>query len=653
MTASRASFVKRMSFAPDSAEAKRYAKGIRPAQALALSIWCGLAAGLLEVAARVWCRAIDPTDRLYWMSRHFVWLTPLANMLVFSCAGLSWAIITRLWPRLGGRLGPRIFCALVILPLLMVAVPQIFTEAWFIVALGTACQVVPWLERRPTKVRRLLLWSFPGLAGLVVILAGSVFGGDWLKQRRENGRALPSEASPNVLLIVLDTVRADHLSLYGYERSTTPNLERLAKRGIRFDDARATAPWTLASHASVFSGRLPHELGAKWVTPLLTSFPMLAEYLGARGYATAGLAANVYCSYDTGLARGFTYFEDYVLEGLGFLRTAVLVSEFFKTLYALDPYIVASPFAPVRKIVPWFYSGVRRDAASINRGFLDWLERRPQPDRSFFVFLNYFDAHAPYKLPDQAAPHFGRKAETSDEIWVVYERWTDIDRLSLEPHYLMLARDGYDNCVSYLDEQLGVLFDELQRRGVLEKTLVVITSDHGEGLGEHDLFDHGESLYNTEIRVPLLFIPPSGSRSAKVVRDTVSLRDLPATIVELVGLQKGAPFPGRSLAGMWRDSPPGTAPVLSDGAISELEKPNPQKPNQGRSPAQPGPLISLAEGDFVYIRNDGDGSEELFNQRDDPRELSNRARQDAFKPVLERFRNRVARLKPSDPGARR
>ena len=89
--------------------------------------------------------------------------------------------------------------------------------------------------------------------GLVLILAGSVFGGDWLKQRREAGRALPPAGSPNVLLIVLDTVRADRLSLYGYHRPTTPTLERLAKRGIRFDAARAAAPWTLISHASFFT----------------------------------------------------------------------------------------------------------------------------------------------------------------------------------------------------------------------------------------------------------------------------------------------------------------------------------------------------------------------------------------------------------------
>ena len=135
-----------------------------------------------------------------------------------------------------------------------------------------------------------------------------------------------------MLFIVLDTVRADRLSLYGYHRATTPTLERLAKRGIRFDAARATAPWTLASHASFFTGRWPHELNVEWETPLATNFPMLAEYLGAHGYATAGIVANArYCSYDTGLDRGFTHYEDYEFEKLGFLRTAAIVERARKT----------------------------------------------------------------------------------------------------------------------------------------------------------------------------------------------------------------------------------------------------------------------------------------------------------------------------------
>ena len=120
----------------------------------------------------------------------------------------------------------------------------------------------------------------------------------------------PSAA--NVILIVLDTVRAESLSLYGYHRDTTPNLTRLAARGVRFDRAFATAPWTAPSHASMFTGRWCHELSVGWNRPLDGTSPTLAEFLGARGYATAGFVANTtYCSYETGLDRGFAHYEDY------------------------------------------------------------------------------------------------------------------------------------------------------------------------------------------------------------------------------------------------------------------------------------------------------------------------------------------------------
>ena len=156
------------------------------------------------------------------------------------------------------------------------------------------------------------------MVGLVFVIAGFDIGTDWLKRPRKSGRPMPPDNSPNILFIVLDTVRADRLSLYGYERPTTPNLKRLSQRGVRFDNARATAPWTLASHASMFTGHWPHEVGAgSWMTPLRGNLPTLAEYVGAHGYATAGFIANVvYCSQESGLARGFTHYEDYEMENL-------------------------------------------------------------------------------------------------------------------------------------------------------------------------------------------------------------------------------------------------------------------------------------------------------------------------------------------------
>jgi arylsulfatase A-like enzyme len=650
---SRETHVDQTTPSPRTSPALRSPVGLGPLNVLVLFLWCGLTAGLLEAGTRVLCRAIDPTARLYMMSRHFVWLTPLANMALCLGVGLCPAAITTLWPRQGGWLSVRLAVAMAITPTLIVTVPLIFPEAWFVLALGIACQAAPWVERHSTALRRWLVWSFPGLLALVLILAGSFFVGDWLKERREAARALPPADSPNVVFIVLDTVRADRLSLYGYERPTTPTLERLAKRGFRFDSARATAPWTLASHASMFTGRLPHELEVEWLTPLRKNFPLLAEYLGSHGYATAGFVSNAqYCSYDTGLSRGFTYYEDYPLKNLSFLRTSIIVEETLKSVILLGVRQDSGPLYSLQEYLARLFNfGIRRDAGSINRGFLDWLDHRRNPRRPFFVFFNFLDAHTPYELPPGAQHHFGRKPQTQNELRIIYDSWPFIDKLQLPRHYLTLARDSYDNCLAYLDGQLGELIDDLQKRGVLEKTWVVITADHGEGLGEHDLFGHGESLYSTEIRVPLLIVPPPGTQAASVVRETVSLRDLPATIVDVVGMGTGAPFPGRSLLSLWRDPPSAAGKDVLGSAISELPSPNPSDPSHGRSPGRRGPLIALADGHFVYIRNEGDGTEELYDERDDPRELTNRARGTAMRSVLEQLRDRLAWLKASPSGA--
>ncbi len=375
---------------------------------LLLSAWCGLAAGLLEVAARVLGRAIDPAQRLYLVSRHFLWLGPLSNLLFFLGMGLVLSVAVKLSPRVAGWLSPRLICACATLPVLMAAGPQIYAEAWAFFGLGIAIQLVPIVERRITVLRRRLLWSFPLMLGLVILLASYLFLGDRLALAREAGRPLPPADSPNVLLIVLDTVRADHLSLYGYERPTTPILEQLGKRGIRFDEARATAPWTLPSHASMFTGRWPHELGEKWMTPLRGNFPTLAEYLGDRGYATAGFVANVgYCSQETGLARGFTHYEDYVLERLAPLRTSGLVEYVASAITEMIPALNIRSLRPLQQLMSrWFEVGKRKNAMSIRRAFLSWLSERQETERPFFAFLNFFDAHEQYVLPQGASTSF-------------------------------------------------------------------------------------------------------------------------------------------------------------------------------------------------------------------------------------------------------
>jgi arylsulfatase A-like enzyme len=619
-----------------------------PWDVLALAACLGLAAGWLEVGTKVLCKSLVGTHRLYLTTRHFVWLVPLSNLLLFLTGGAVLSVATKLWPRLSGWLSPRLLCGAAVLPALMVSGPSIYTSAWVVMAAGISMRAVPCLERADYRWRKWLFLSFPVLLVSVLVMALVVFGSDWLNDRREAARSLPPAGAPNVLLIVLDTVRADHMSLYGYKRSTTPALERIAQRGIRFAEARATAPWTLASHASMFSGRLPHDLNVQWRAPLRGDFPTLAEFLGAQGYATAGFVANTeYCSYDTGLDRGFTHYEDYPVDikHLRPLRTALLVSNAWEAI----SWGLWQSLGPLDPTVRWLTQPGRKDAESINRDFVRWLSHRQTSPRPFFVFLNYLDAHAPYVPPEGSAFRFGTGPRTLFDFFVLVGGWRSIDKSRLPPKYRELVLDSYDNCLSYLDAQLGELFDTLERRGVLEQTLVVVTADHGEELGEHSLSEHGESLYRPEIRVPLLIILPGRGNSRGVVRDTVSLRDLPATISDLVGMKDDAPFPGSSLVRLWRDSGREGAGRIraDDGAISELESANPTHPSQGRSPASRGSLVSVAEDDFVYIRNERDGREQLFHESADPDEQINLAKVGAMQPRLARLRRHLERMRPT------
>ncbi len=376
----------RVSLSLDRSAGKQAVHRLGPVDVLVLAAWCGLTAGWLEVGTKVLLKSIFVTDRMYNTGRHFVWVVPLSNLLLFGAAGLLLAAATKLWARRASWVSPRVICAAASMPALMAGIPQVYSWAWLLLATGFAMRIAPWLERTVVRWRRWAMLSLPALLGLVVVVAGFVYGGDRLKLMREARRSLPAAASPNVLLIVLDTVRADRLSLYGYPRATTPVLKKLAERGIRFDEARATAPWTLPSHASMFTGYLPHELKVRWRTAFGTDAPTLAEHLGSRGYATAGFVANTqYCSYDAGLDRGFAHFADYPLDlkHLRPLRSATLFELAWEGLSRLGMFLDRSRYNPV---LHWFLAPDRKDAGAVNREFTHWLSHRQDSRRPFFAF---------------------------------------------------------------------------------------------------------------------------------------------------------------------------------------------------------------------------------------------------------------------------
>ena len=306
-----------------------------PIALLGLAAWCGTLAGLLEVATVVVRKRFFDTNQLLSMSRHFIWLVPLTDLLILLLVGLVGCLVVILRPAGGRRAVARTLCALTLLPMLLAAFPQVYGLAWLLVALGVSARLVPILERHGASFRRVVLYSSPVLAGTLAALAALPWAADRVQRWRERGRPIPTDA-PNVLLIVMDTVAADHLALYGYGRPTSPAIDELARRGCRFDAALSSSSWTLPSHASMFTGRWPHELSVGWRTPLDAAAPTVAEFLRARGYATAGFIANTtYCAADSGLGRGYTVYRDYIFHELSPFRMAVMVQRSLEGLQTI------------------------------------------------------------------------------------------------------------------------------------------------------------------------------------------------------------------------------------------------------------------------------------------------------------------------------
>ena len=366
---------------------------------------------------------------------------------------------------------------------------------------------------------------------------------------------------------------------------------------------------------------------------------MLAQH----GYATAGFVGNTYyCNSWYGLDRGFLHYEDYYEQNVIIspgeaLRCSALgrwLIRLVGTAYNVRPETANTP----------------KNAERVNRDFLAWLDGN-RGKRPFFAFLNYMDAHDPYLTPPGFDRHFGLKPESPADVetirtWHHGRKPKDIARRDIT-----LVSDAYDDCLAALDEQLGRLFAALEQNGVLDKTLVIVTADHGEEFGEHGLYGHGKSVYRPETQVPLLVFGPSGMRvpQGRTIAEPVSLRDVAATVVERLGLAGDSPLPGNSLASLWQ--PSANAPATHSPVLSEVAIKTKVSHNSHRAPALRGPMASLIADGNVYIR-DATGREELYDVAGDPSESNNLASSPAARPVLERCRAALDRLVPH-PTARR
>ncbi|MBK7925225.1 MAG: sulfatase [Gemmatimonadetes bacterium] len=598
---------------------------------LRLAAGLGVVGGALDVATVLLRRAW--LGQFTARSRDVLWLAPLGYVLVFALGALLLGLIAWRRPRFPA-LWLTVFAAAAGIALsvtFLLLGQRLHPAALGLLALGLGAQAARLAAAREAATLRLARRAAPWLLVALLAVAAVQLGGR-ARRERQAAAALPAAApgAPNILFLVLDTVRAASLSLYGHPRPTSPELERLGREGVVFDQALAPAPWTLPSHASMFTGRWPHELSTGWFRPLDARDSTLAEALAARGYRTGGFVANlIYTDYEKGLARGFQRYEDFPLGLATLLRSCTLTRRLSDT----------------RAFRRWLGTDQvlgRKHAAVVNAEFLDW--QATTGERPFFAFLNYFDAHDPYLPPDdwfrRIAGH-DRPSHLSP-----FRRLGMAGRhAGMRPADVQLERDAYEASIAWLDDAIRQLLDSLEARGVLANTIVVVTSDHGEEFGEHGAYLHGHTLFRDAVHVPLLLWAPGRVPAARRVARPVSLRDLPATLLEFTPAA-GSAFPGRPLQRFFGDSVPAPeAPVLTE-VQKAIRMPE-------WYPGAHGALRSLTDTAYQFIQH-ADGSHQLFAWPTDPEERENLYRSPPGRALAEGYLallREVAEFPPDGPAS--
>ncbi|NQT13413.1 MAG: sulfatase-like hydrolase/transferase [Planctomycetes bacterium] len=607
----------------------------RPHFLLLLGVWFGLLTGFAEGGGGTVAYLLQRVS-LNQYSASAIWMAPVAEATLFGMIGLVFSLLARLCFRGAWLLGivavfGTCLFLVVIFRLNSLLSIGLHPYASFLLALGLAVQVGRFATRHSRGFCRLVLRTTPAMLVLVGIVAGSMIGWRWFTERRMLANLPPaSTPSPNVLFIVLDTVRAKNMSLYGYSRETTPNLDRLAERGVVFEQAISPSPWTLPSHASMFTGRYPHEHSADFSVPLGRDCPTLAEALYARGYVTAGFVANTgFCGRQTGLNRGFVHYEEHGTRLCDFIQYS------FITKNACEAFQDALRYYDLT----WWN---RIDARQINTSLLDWLPSRPK-NRPFLVFLNYFDCHDTY-LPEHP---FGRpnSRHSREEKRLLRANYHETYVCgNLNPEHQALAEDAYDGCLLELDERIAELLTDLEKHGHLRDTYVIITSDHGEQFGEHGLTYHADSLYRPLLHVPLIVIPPEGTPSGWRVDGLVSLRDLPATVLDLLALQT-VNWPGESFADDVTNHSAGehvrSSPLFA--AVSQ------GKHFPDRHPSSPGSVGAVWIDGMQYIREYATGRERLYDFANDREEEHDLVRSAEYVGVLEKCRQTLSGIDAHAP----
>jgi arylsulfatase A-like enzyme len=335
----------------------------------------------------------------------------------------------------------------------------------------------------------------------------------------------PDEVTrPSVVLVVIDALRRDHLSLYSYSKGTSPGLARLAQESAVFERCLATSSWTKPSTLSLFSGLYPPSHGGHRNRKASPRIDFLSEVLQERGYATAAVSGNPHVSPAFGMDQGFDTFE---------------------------------------------FGGNRRardypDVTELLDGARTWLAAHA--DERFFLYLHLMNVHGPYRAPPEYRLRFLEEPHADfpfqNRLWKEIVRHGRLERRGdVSEAHLRDLTARYDGAVAYTDEVLARFLGELRAKGILDRSLLVITSDHGEELFDHGGFGHKRTLYGEQLEIPLLIREPGGVGAGRRIAEPVSLVDLPATILDWLGflpLENGRAFGnGRSLVPLLRGSPEG------------------------------------------------------------------------------------------------
>lgn len=592
-------------------------------ETLRLSIWFGLLTGLVE---GILFLVLHQNNLLTWRLQNravwfeTLWIAPLVDLAIFFLVGVLLALAGWVFPQ--KYINTVVWFTNVFLAVFawisIILFGRISVEAIIILSAGISAQVFNKIIKNVNSVSSKTQKSLPWLASLTIGLVVVIQGGGWLNEKIQTSR-LPDNITepPNVIVIVIDTLRADHLSSYGYRRNTSPFIDDLAKEGVLFENAISASSWTQPAHASMLTGHYTYEHQAE-TKPLDDTYPTIGEVMKTNGYRTGAFSANtLFFTRRQGFGRGFLHFEDNYKS----VPDIFLNSSMYGFLF---------DFYGLRKVLKYEGVPTRVIASDINESVLTWIDL--DTDSPFFVFMNYFDVHDPYTPPEPYRSRFSTVQNPGGLINGFVDRY----RPTLSPEQLQSEIDAYDGAISYVDDQIESLFDELNQRGLLKNTVVFITADHGESLGEHDILQHGASLYLQEIHVPLIVWGPNHVPSAQSIGVPVSTTSLPVTILSLINAVHN-PFPEPSLTLLMQDD------AAREDWISPISEVAQYPGAAEQNPSTHGAMKSVIGDNEQYIVHEKFG-EELYNWRADPQETNNLISDPPSQVIVEMFREYLKNL---------